>query len=236
MDEPRYAIYFVPPAGSDLYRFGARFLGYDCYTGADLGYPPDAELDPAAWSELTREPRSYGFHATLKAPFHLPPRFTESDLVAELRRFAAIPRALPTIEPAVQGLGRFVAIVARVPSAAVDRLAADCVMAFDRFRLPLTAAEKRGRVGAGLSERQIENLHRWGYPYVFDDFRFHMTLTGPIDADRRTAILTLLRARFAAISSGPLPIAQLVLLRQDPQSGRFRALDQAELTAAGSAP
>ncbi len=30
MDEPRYAIYFVPPARSDLYRFGARFLGYDC--------------------------------------------------------------------------------------------------------------------------------------------------------------------------------------------------------------
>ena len=87
-----------------------------------------------------------------------------------------------------------------------------------------------------MTEGQVRNLDRWGYPYVFDDFRFHMTLTGPIDADRRTAILTLLRARFAAISSGPLPIAQLMLLRQDPQSGRFRALDQAELTTAGSAP
>ena len=29
----------------------------------------------------------------------------------------------------------------------------------------------------GLSERQIELLDAYGYPYVFEEFRFHMTLT-----------------------------------------------------------
>jgi hypothetical protein len=86
MDEPRYAIYFVPPADSDVYRFGAGFLGYDCYTGADLGHPQDMGVEASTWAELTREPRKYGFHATLKAPFHLSPAFAESDIAAELRR------------------------------------------------------------------------------------------------------------------------------------------------------
>ena len=30
---PRYAVYFVPAADSDLYRFGSAVLQYDGYTG-----------------------------------------------------------------------------------------------------------------------------------------------------------------------------------------------------------
>jgi putative phosphonate metabolism protein len=232
MDAPRYAIYFVPPANSELYRFGARVLGYDCYTGEDLGCPPDSGLDPSAWAELTREPRIYGFHATLKAPFHLLPPFAETDLTTELRRFASIPRTLPAIAPTIQPLARFIAIVPREPSLAVDRLAADCVMAFDRFRRPLTADERHRRLSGGLSGRQVENLDRWGYPYVFDDFRFHMTLTGPLDADRRAPMLTSLQARFEKLKGDRLlPITQLVLLRQETSSTPFRAVDRIELTA-----
>jgi putative phosphonate metabolism protein len=237
MNEPRYAIYFVPPASSALYRFGAGFLGYDCYAGESLGHPPDIALAASEWEELTREPRKYGFHATFKAPFHLSAPFTQADLAVELERFAAIPRTLPVIEPAIQSLARFIAVVAVEPSIALDRLAADGVMAFDRFRRPLTLREKEQRLGAGLSERQIENLDRWGYPYVFEDFRFHMTLTGPIDADRRRSILALLQARFNDINCGrSLPIAQLALVRQEARSMPFRIVDQAALTAARSGP
>jgi putative phosphonate metabolism protein len=232
MDDTRYAIYFVPPASSDLYRFGAVFLGFDCYTGADLGCPDDIELDAGEWAGLTSEPRKYGFHATLKAPFRLAPGATAEDLVAELQRFAAIPRALPAIEPAIQPLGRFIAIVPGERSEEVDRLAADCVMGFDRFRRPLTAPEKDRRLGAGLTEGQVRNLERWGYPYVFDDFRFHMTLTGPIAADRRPAIVAMLQARFNRVNgNNALRIARLVLARQDAPSARFRVICQAELAA-----
>lgn len=229
MDAPRYAIYFVPPANSDLYRFGAVLLGFDCYTGEEQGHPDDAGLDAREWADLTREPRKYGFHATLKAPFHLLPSFTEWDLIVELRRFAAIPRAQPAIEPAIQSLGRFIAIVAGERSADVDRLATDCVMAFDRFRRPLTSQEKDKRLGSGLTEGQIRNLDRWGYPYVFDDFHFHMTLTGPIDAGRRGAIITLLQGRFNRVNgSRSLPITQIALVRQDAPSMPFRVICIAE--------
>jgi putative phosphonate metabolism protein len=230
MDDTRYAIYFVPPASSDLYRFGAAFLGFDCYTGADLGCPDDIELDSGEWAELTSEPRKYGFHATLKAPFRLAPGVTAADLTAELQRFAAIPRALPAIAPAIQPLGRFIALVPGERSEEVDRLAADCVMGFDRFRRPLTAQEKDRRLGAGLTEGQVRNLDRWGYPYVFDDFRFHMTLTGPIEADRRAAIVALLQARFNRVNgSNAVPIARLALARQDVPSAPFRVVSQADL-------
>lgn len=231
MDDARYAIYFVPPAGSDLYRFGAVFLGFDCYTGADLGCPDDIELDAQEWAELTSEPRKYGFHATLKAPFHLAPSLTAADLIAELQRFAAVPRVLPAIAPAIQSLGRFIAIVPDERSEEVDRLAADCVMGFDQFRRPLIAQEKDRRLGAGLTPGQVRNLDRWGYPYVFDDFRFHMTLTGPIAAERREAIVALLQARFSRVNgNGALPVARVVLVRQDAPSERFRVACQAELT------
>jgi putative phosphonate metabolism protein len=233
MDEPRYAIYFVPPAGTDIYRFGAGFLGYDCYTGEDLGAPRDIGIDAAAWEELTREPRRYGFHATLKAPFQLAPAFAESDLAAELRRFAAIPRALPSILPAIRSLDRFVAVVPAAPSVAVDRLAADCVMAFDRFRRPLSAHERQQRLATGLTARQAKNFERWGYPFVFEEFRFHMTLTGPVVRERRDAIRALLQRRFDAIDGArqPLAIAQLALLRQEDRSTSFRVILQADLTA-----
>lgn len=232
MNEPRYAIYFVPPACSDLYRFGARFLGYDCYGGNDLGHPPDIGLAATTWEELTREPRRYGFHATLKAPFRLLPPFTEADLVAEFDRFSALPRESASIEPVIRAIERFIAIVPHGASAAVDQLAADCVKAFDQFRGPPTPQERDGRVAAGASARQIENLDRWGYPFVFEDFRFHMTLTGAIDPGRHGPIIALLQVAFDRIDeSRSFLITQLVLARQDAPAARFRVVRQAKLAA-----
>jgi hypothetical protein len=233
MDQPRFAIYFVPPADSALYRFGAGFLGYDCYTGKDLGAPEPTALGLSDWMALTRAPRAYGFHATLKAPFHLAPTSTESELAVELERFVAAPRLLPTFEPVVRALGRFVAIVPGTANGAIDRLAADCVTAFDRFRRPLGIEERRRRLDAELSRRQIENLDRWGYPFVFEDFRFHMSLTGAIETERRDGVVAMLQDRFTAACGGdPLTVTRLALLRQERPSTPFRVVCHAELTAA----
>ena len=86
---PRYAIYFVPAAVTEFFRFGSAVLGYDCYTGANVERPSVLDSKPALWDRLTVEPRRYGFHATLKAPFHLSPSCTEAQLVSagsQLRR------------------------------------------------------------------------------------------------------------------------------------------------------
>jgi putative phosphonate metabolism protein len=233
MDERRFAIYFIPPADTPLYRFGASFIGYDCNIGEDLT-PPDFGLDTAEWTELTRAPRTYGFHATLKAPFHLAPRTSEGGLLTEFRKFAATPRAIPVLDPVVRSLGQFVAVVPGTANPAIDLLAADCVTAFDRFRRPLDAQERHNRLRDGLSGRQTEHLDRWGYPYVFEDFRFHMTLTGPVAAERRGQIVALLQERFGAVGgNAPLLVRQLALLRQDAPSSRFRVICTAELASRG---
>ena len=230
----RYAIYFVPPAESALYRFGSSVLGYDCYTGTDILPPGGVASDAALWRELTQEPRRYGFHATLKAPFHLSPSCTEAQLASAFSSFAALGHAVGRIAPEVALLSGFAAVVPRRPSDAVAALADKCTTMFDAFRAPMSARERARRVAANLSQSQMHNLERWGYPYLFRDFRFHMTLTGKLARERADAVLARLRSGFAAAyGEQELAIDRLALLKQDSEQAPFRVLSQAELKGGG---
>jgi putative phosphonate metabolism protein len=227
---PRYAIYFVPAPDRPLYRFGRAALGYDCYTGEELAHHDCEKLPADEWSALTREPRTYGFHATLKAPFRLPPATDEGEIVDALTAFAAVPRAIPVIEPCVRLLGPFIAIMPRAPCAALDDLAARCVIEFDRFRAPLTAPERERRLAGGLGAAEAANLEHWGYPYVFGAFRFHMTLTGPLAPERRDSALALLQGAFTReCGESAIAVDRVALLRQDDPQARFRVLAHAGL-------
>ena len=222
---PRYAIYFVPAPDSAIYRFGAATLGYDCYADGDVPHWPDIILSHSQWAELTREPRTYGFHATLKPPFRLRPDYVEADLLHAFHAFAAEAPSAPTIVPAVDLLEGFVAVIPQSPSVELDVRAGSCVQAFDHFRAPMGAEERAQRSLANLSNRQIANLDRWGYPYVFEDFRFHMTLTGRVEPSHRPAILSYLQKRFCeCCDKRPLPIDCLALLRQSSPNARFRVI------------
>jgi putative phosphonate metabolism protein len=228
---PRYAIYFVPAADSALYRFGAAVLGYDCYTGNDTGFPDPLPMENAAWRDLTGEPRRYGFHATLKAPFHLAENADETALIDAFPAFCRSVGPAPVIEPIVASLAGFIAIVPTAADPAIDRLAAACVTAFDRFRAPLNARD-RGRRMTGLSERQLGNLDRWGYPFVFDDFRLHLTLTGRLGPECNAEILPYLRDRFAAACGArPVSVDRIALLRQDRPDARFLVIRHAAIGA-----
>jgi hypothetical protein len=228
--EPRYAIYFVPAQDTNLYRFGASILGYDCYTGGDLSFAGDLEIEPGVWTEMTEDPRRYGFHATLKAPFYLSPSCTEAQLSNAVANFAAIGRTAPSFKPTIRLLKDFIAIVPRRRQSTIDKLASDCVTLFDAYRAPMSPQERARRVATGLNVGQIGHLDRWGYPYLFEDFRFHMTLTGRISVERRDVVMAALEKLFAR-SCGDTPIAidQLTLLRQDNPKSRFRVISHARL-------
>jgi putative phosphonate metabolism protein len=219
---PRYAIYFVPAADTALYRFGATALGYDCFTGADIPTFDTLPVDADTWRELTSEPRRYGFHATLKAPFRLAADRHEAELIGALREFARAIDAPPVIAPAVRLLQRFIAIVPAAAGAELGALAASCVMHFDRFRAPLTEDERDRRLAAKLTAQQVAHVARWGYPYVLDEFRFHMTLTGSLAAERQALMLAFLQDAFAR-GHGELPVRvdRLALMRQDGPDARF---------------
>lgn len=223
---PRYAIYFAAGSDSALSRFGAELLGYDAYTGDELPFPRDA-LDVAPdWRDITADPRKYGFHGTLKAPMALAAGRTEAELLAACAAFAGKARTIPTIAPVVDAISGFIAVIPGEPVDALQELAADCVRDFDSFRPELTAEDRARRRPEKLSERQRDYLDRWGYPYVMEEFRFHMTLTGRLDADRRGPILEMLRARFAGLGIDTLAIDRIALFRQDDAKARFRIIGE----------
>jgi len=225
MGDPRYAIYFVPDPDTAFYRFGAAALGYDCFTGADIPTLDALPVDAGAWRELTREPRRYGFHATLKAPFRLAEGRTEAELIGEFAEFSSQIDIAATIEPMVCLWQGFVAIVPVTVRPGLDRLAASCVKHFDGFRAALTGADRSRRFAAHLTARQIGHLERWGYPYVFEDFRFHMTLTGALSGGCQEPMLAYLQGGFAGShGDGPIRIDRLALLRQDNPGARFVVL------------
>jgi putative phosphonate metabolism protein len=221
--EPRYAVYFAPPASSPLWRFGCSMLGLDAETGEAAPPPTLRRFDAETWHEITAEPRKYGFHGTLKAPFRLAPGRTEDELDAACARFAEGRARFACAGMAVTAIGRFLALKTVQPCAPLDRLAAGCVSAFDDFRAPLSEVELERRLRAPLSERQRDHLTRWGYPYVFEDFRFHMTLTGALDEDTRTLAEAELREHFALSGAdGSLIVSEIALYRQD--DGPFRLI------------
>jgi putative phosphonate metabolism protein len=227
---PRYAIYYASAPGSDLDRFGAHLLGYDAFNGEDLPFPNGVTEWVPDWRDLTRDPRKYGFHATLKAPMSLARGKTEPGLFAACEAFAATPRPIPVIRPVVNAISGFIAVVPAEPSAELERLAADCTREFDSFRAPLTPEDRTRRNPAALTPRQCEHLDRWGYPYVMEDFRFHMTLTGRLDAERREPLLAMLRDRFAAIGLETLSIDRIAVFRQDNGDSRFRVVKHWKLS------
>src|SRR6478609_9862865 len=109
-DSTRYAIYFAPSEYSDLWRFGSSVLGYDALSGLDLPFRQLAGFDMTRWPELSSDARTYGFHATLKAPFRLSPGMTRDDLFEAIEDMA--PRQTTVVLEGLQvtTLGPFLAL------------------------------------------------------------------------------------------------------------------------------
>ena len=227
---PRYAVYFAPAVASPWWHFGAGWLGRDEQRGEPLKQPAVPGFSAPELHALTAEPRTYGFHATLKAPFRLRPAVSEALLRDRLRALAARlpPLSLGRLEP--QLLDDFVALVPVPRQPAVDTLAAHCVLALDDLRAPLTPEEQARRRPERLDPMARELLQRHGYPWVLGLFRFHMTLSGPVE--RRTG------ERLAAAAHGfvtalnkevPPMLDRLCLFREDDRGAPFVRIDEVEL-------
>lgn len=223
---PRYALYYAPAADSALWRFGSATLGYDAVAGADVAFaiPPGCEgLD---WPEATAEPRRYGFHATLKAPFELADGRSEGALRAFARNYVAGRPPIRLARLAVNALGRFVALTPAEPSDDLQRFAFDVVQAFEPFRAPLSQADLARRLQSPLTPAHRAYLEAYGYPYVGDAFRFHMTLTSALPDETVAPVKAALAAAYArAVPAGPVLIDRVAIFRQENRASRFVLLD-----------
>lgn len=226
---PRYAVYFTAEPGSPLARFGASIIGYDADTGRDVPQLALSTVPPAELISATQAPRRYGFHATLVAPFYLK-GFGEQALCIGVEEFSRqeAPALLGPVE--VGTIGDFIALIPREASAAVNELAAHSVEFFDRYRAPLSADDLARRSTGELSARQRQNLDRWGYPYVFDDFRFHMTLTGRLAPGDRPRFHEALSDAFRPIAGESHSIETVSLMRQRDPDSRFEVIARGKLS------
>jgi len=244
----RYAIYAAPSADSALWRFGSAVLGYDAETGDDVTQLVPPGIDPARFRALTSDPRLYGFHGTIKAPFRLAPGVSEADLLAAFARFSA-GRYRFTLAPLVlRAVGRqpregaFIALVEREPAPALAALERATVEAFEPLRAPLTEAEVKKRRPEKLSAQQRGYLDRYGYPYVFEEFRFHMTLTNRVPEAEVEAVMAGLATLYEeAVPPVPVAIDQLALFKQEPgiredgEPARFRIMARQAFEQAAAA-
>ncbi|MGH8772790.1 MAG: DUF1045 domain-containing protein [Burkholderiales bacterium] len=212
----RYAVYFSPPSDSQWWRFGSRFLGRDAITGARLAHPAVAGLAAREISLITKKPRQYGFHATLKAPFRL--ACSPADFFRRAETIAADCKALALPPLRLTVLDAFIALTpsARMPE--IEELAAKCAVEFDDLRAPASVQEIEKRRVCGLTRRQDEQLRKWGYPFVFDDFRFHFTLTGRLRETDRRRVIAALEPVISGINREPLRVDAFTLFAQDADS------------------
>jgi len=220
----RYAIYYVPVA-TELAQIAARWLGWDINAGraAQLMQRPD--FDHVA---LTDRPRKYGFHATLMAPFILADGVTYAQLERRVIDVAACHSGFELTLDLGQ-LGRFFALVPQPVSPQMERLAADLVTDLDNLRRPLTAAELQRRRKAWLTDLQDQLLQRWGYPHVLDEFRFHMTLTGPVPKSLKDHVAQDLAQRFSSVLAHSQRVTQITIVGED-SNGWFHSLSHIPLT------
>ena len=222
---PRYAFYYAPRPEEGLAVAASQWLGRNADSGQSRPIKPTPLFTAERLAEITADPRLYGFHGTLKAPIALAEGVTERDLLDAAGNFATGRRSVIVPSMTLTCMSGFMALVPSQPSAELQDLADSCVIEFDEFRQPADEAELTRRRGTGLSPRQDELLLRWGYPYVLEEWRFHLTLTGRMGDDgERSAITDLLRRQFIGFIDRPLSVRDLCVFRQ-PGAGRpFTAL------------
>lgn len=179
----RYAIYFAPDDNSQLGGFGATVLRRRALDATDWLNPELVIEFPASsvWSDRIERPAHYGFHATLKAPFELADGQSSDNLIADVAEYCQTCDNISLDHLAPIRTSRYDALAFEKQPDALKVLASDCVLNFEKYRAPLTDTDVARRDPSTLTVSQLENMQRYGYPYILDDFNFHMTLSGRND-------------------------------------------------------
>lgn len=218
----RYAIYFAPPLNDPISRVAANWLGRNPFTDEMIEAPAITGLSSAEIAFHTAAPRRYGFHGTLKAPFRLADGIGEEALLQALSDFAPTVQGFEIETMEIGKIGPFFALVPDGPVPELVDLAARVTREFEPYRAPLTDADIQRRNPEKLSSAQLANLHQWGYPYVLDEFRFHMTLTGPIEPAASDRVEQALHTFFDPVLSEPVDVRNIALFIEEESGAPFR--------------
>lgn len=225
----RVAIFYAPASKSPLAKFGSEWLGWDVENAFEVNHPNIPNL-PAPISNIVATPQKYGFHGTLKAPFNLNSARSLDELRGALHNFGHQTSKFTIGRMKVARLGNFVALIQEDPSDQLQIVASNVVKLFEEFRAPLSEYDIAKRRKANLSPRQDELMLKWGYPYIFDEFKFHLTLTGKLDESDAERTKLVLIEHLSSILSNPMEAVDICLYGER-EDGRFEIIERYPLQA-----
>lgn len=220
----RVALYYAPAEDDPLWERATAWLGRDPARDAAVAQP-----DIHGLPEITRDAAGYGFHATLRPPMRLREGVAWADLLTATRALAAgiPPFALPPLQ--VTDLFGFLALTEAEPSTSLQAYADACIAGVEHLRAPPGEAELARRRRAGLARAEEANLVRWGYPYVFSTWFFHMTLTRKLNEAEHGRLRPLIEDWFAPDLEGPRKVQDVCLFVQSEPAAPFVIADRVKL-------
>ena len=226
----RYAIYYAPPTTSELWQRASRWLGRDPATG---NVPNDGitGIDGATLTAITPSATRYGFHATLKAPFPLAVGKSRKALAAALQAFSLRHGRVSLGKLELRLLDGFLALCPVVQSEALTDFAGKVVAEFDSFRAPMSADERARRLKSKLSAYQIGLMDHYGYPYVMDQFLFHMTLTDRMPPEQQETVIAAASEWFAPVIGKDMMLDRLTLFHEPEPGEPFLRLSDFPLSS-----
>ena len=177
----RYAILYTPQPGTALSAFGRSWFGR-ANDGVTLQAFSDAGLSGASFARLAPARGRYtGLHALVMAPFTPRDGIGADALKTRLINFAGRRKPLATGPLTLARAGRFLVLRPVEAMPALDWLAAQCVASFEDFAAPPSDAECCEHANPKLSDSERLLLQSNRDPNALSEYRFSITLTGPLD-------------------------------------------------------
>ena len=227
----RFALYYAPSTSNPLWVRAAQWLGRDP-AGDPVTAAETPGVDIAHRLAISQSARRYGFHATVKAPMALPPDVTAGGVQEGLARFGAKTWPVEIGRLTLAQIDSFLALIPVQQTHALNEAVGDIVAVFDSFRAPLSASDRAKRIASGgLNARQVELLDRYGYPYVMEEFRFHMTLTDRLGAADGEPVIAAATQWFAPLIEESFVLDRICLFHEPKAGAPFMRLDDYLLTA-----
>lgn len=211
----RVAVYYAPETDDPLWDAGTVWLGRDPESGRARTQPEGLA------GEMTAEAASYGLHGTLKPPMRLRDGRGFDDFLTAVADLAQSLHSFTMPPLSVQMLHGFLAVRDAESSAALQALSDVTVATLDPFRAPPSEAELARRRRHGLSPAENTLLQRWGYPYVFHLWRFHLTLSRRLTDAEVERWLPHATTYFAAALDRKRECRSLALFTQDTAGAPF---------------
>ena len=218
----RYAVYLCAEPQTDLARWASAWLGWDIHKAL-----PNSDRTDVA--KFTERPRKYGFHGTLVAPFVAKEGVELSEISRIVDQHC---RELGVFQLSLHlnTLGKFLALTADADEQETRAVSSALVRALNHLRADLSDADLKRRMKPNLTDQERKNVQTWGYPYVFDAFRFHMTLTGPLKPSEQASVFGMLDRELASLLAHPLEVNAIYICGERPD-GFFETLSRHELSA-----